>query len=66
MSAYEIKVTFTALCPACGAECEACTTEAKRTTSVFDRDNPYERCDRRVFVKPCDKCFQFKPQERSE
>lgn len=65
MSAYEITVTFTALCPNCGAECKSYLTESRPTGHPFDRDYPEERCARRVFVTPCEDCFEFKT-EKSE
>jgi hypothetical protein len=62
MSAYEITVSFTPLCPSCGKECEASITESRPSSHPFDRDNPYERCSRRVFVTPCADCWEFKPK----
>lgn len=32
--------------------------------SVFERDNPFERKDRRVFVTPCSDCFTHKSEIR--
>lgn len=61
MSAYEIKVSVTPLCSSCGAELGGGFTEARATDHPFDRDNPLERTERRVFFPPCDKCFVFRP-----
>lgn len=62
MSAYKIEVSFTPLCPSCGKECHpgSFMTESKPPHGIFDRDNPYERTDRRVFVAPCTDCFVFR------
>ncbi|MEN5285788.1 hypothetical protein ABE494_07530 [Stenotrophomonas lactitubi] len=62
MSAYEIKVSITPLCPSCGNECHpgSFMTESRAPQGIFDRDNPYERADRRVFVQPCTDCFVFR------
>jgi hypothetical protein len=64
VAGYEVTVSFTALCPACGRELgPAHYLTADRPgprADPFDRDDPYERKDRRVFVKPCE-CFTFKP-----
>jgi hypothetical protein len=59
---YKIDFTITALCPACGKELPAHSylTESKAGTGPFDRDNPYERKDRRVFIKPCADCFVWR------
>ena len=60
MSAYEIKVSVTPLCPCCGKECKSGLTESRKPEGVFDRDNPWERTDRRVFIGPCSECFVFR------
>lgn len=59
MSAYEIKVSITPLCPCCGKESQSSgfVTESRAPQGVFERDNPNERTDRRVFVQPCTDCF---------
>lgn len=59
MSAYKIEVSITPLCPSCGKECHpgSFTTEGRKPEGIFDRDNPYDRTDRRVFIGPCTDCF---------
>ncbi len=59
MSGYEIKVSVTAVCPCCGEELpsSAYTTIARPSEGVFDRDNPWERTDRRVSITTCATCF---------
>lgn len=61
-SGYEISFSITALCPCCGNELPSNSylTESKPTGSPFDRDNPYQRKDRRVFITPCADCFEHK------
>lgn len=56
---YEITVSITALCVCCGKELpeSAYLTESRASEGVFDRDNPHERKDRRVFIAPCADCF---------
>lgn len=60
MSGYEITCTFAALCPCCGKELpsSAYLTESKATGNPLERDNPYARKDRRVFIAPCTDCFK--------
>lgn len=62
MSAYEIKVSITPLCPCCGKESQSSgfVAESRAPQGVFDRDNPYERTDQRVFFSPCPECFVFR------
>lgn len=62
---YEINCSITALCPCCGKElCQSSyLTESKASTHPFDRDNPFERKDRRVFITPCPACFEPKNKE---
>lgn len=60
MGAYKLEVSFTPLCSACGKELEVGMTESKATNHPLERDNPYERKDRRVFVYACEDCFIFK------
>jgi hypothetical protein len=62
MSGYEVTFSITALCPCCGKELPqgAYLTESKPTGHPLDRDNPYERKDRRVFITPCSDCFEPK------
>lgn len=59
MSGYEIKVSVTALCVCCGKELppSAYLTKARPSEGVLDRDNPWERTDRQVFITPCADCF---------
>lgn len=59
MSAYEIKVSITPLCPSCGKESHSggFVAESRAPQGVFDRDNPTERTDQRVFIAPCNDCF---------
>ena len=56
---YIIEVSITPLCPSCGAECEVGLTEGKKPTHPIERDNPFERKDRRVFIQPCPKCYEY-------
>lgn len=60
---YEITFSITALCPCCGQELHSYLTESKPRNGPFDRDNPYERKDRRVFITPCADCFEPKRPE---
>ncbi|HDS1303479.1 TPA: hypothetical protein QEK28_000274 [Stenotrophomonas maltophilia] len=62
MSAYEIKVSITPLCPCCGKESQSSgfVAESRAPQGVFDRDNPTERTDQRVFITPCAECFVFR------
>ncbi|MBH1637553.1 hypothetical protein U2S91_16815 [Stenotrophomonas maltophilia] len=62
MSAYEIKVSITPLCPCCGKESQSSgfVAESRAPQGVFDRDNPYERTYQRVFFSPCPECFVFR------
>lgn len=62
MSAYEIKVSITPLCPSCGKESHSggFVAESRAPQGVFDRDNPTERTDQRVFITPCAECFVFR------
>jgi hypothetical protein len=55
--AYKIEVSIQPICPDCGAELIVGLTESKVTGHPFERDNPYARKDRRVFIYPCDRCF---------
>lgn len=59
MAGYEITFSITALCPCCGKELPSShyMTEARPHEHPLDRDNPYERKDRRVFITPCPDCF---------
>lgn len=62
MSSYKIEVSITPLCPSCGKECHpgSFMTESRTPEGIFDRDNPYDRTDRRVFIGPCTDCFVFR------
>jgi hypothetical protein len=66
MSAYKIDVSITLLCSSCGKELPEPTTQSKVTGSPIDRDNPFERKDRRVFVTPCSDCFTHKSEIRHD
>jgi hypothetical protein len=59
---YDISFSITALCPCCGNALPSShyLTESKTTGHPFERDNPYERKDRRVFITPCVDCFEPK------
>lgn len=59
MSGYDVTVSITVLCPCCGTELpsNAYMTQARVGGSVFERDNPFERKDRRLFITPCGTCF---------
>lgn len=65
MSGYEITFSITAVCPCCGDDLpsNAYLTVSKVGNSPLDRDNPYERKDRRVFISPCTKCFEPKRKD---
>lgn len=58
--AYEITFSITAVCPCCGKDLPSNSylTVSKPSTHPLDRDNPYERKDRRVFITPCAECFE--------
>lgn len=58
---YDIEVSITPLCTCCGGELQILCTESRTPTGPFDRDNPFERKDRRVFVAACEKCFIHRP-----
>lgn len=57
---YEITFSITALCPCCGKALPTShyLTAGRPTGHPLDRDNPYERKDRRVFITPCQDCFE--------
>lgn len=61
---YEISFSITAVCPCCGDDLppNSYMTVSNSTGHPLERDNPYERKDRRVFITPCAKCFIPKPQ----
>jgi hypothetical protein len=61
MSAYKIEVSITPCCTSCGDELGSMTTipDVSRERNPFQKDNPFERKDRRVFVPACQKCFVF-------
>jgi hypothetical protein len=65
MSKYEITVSVTPLCTCCGAGLPVSFAAARPSSHPFDRDNPEERTDQRVFVCPCSQCFVHKG-ERNE
>jgi hypothetical protein len=56
---YSIEVTITPLCSSCGKELEVGITQSRPTGHPFDRDNPYERTHRRVFITACRDCYTF-------
>jgi len=58
--AYQIEVSITPLCTCCGEELKVGFTQSKPSSDPLNRDNPYERTDRRVFIHACEKCFIFK------
>jgi len=60
MSKYTIEVSITPLCCNCGQELVVSMTESKSTGHPFERDDPYERKDRRVFIEACDVCYEYK------
>ncbi len=68
MSGYEISFSITAVCPCCGKALPSSSylTESKSSGAPLDRDNPYARKDRRVFITPCADCFEPKAAEPSE
>jgi hypothetical protein len=59
---YEITFSITAVCPCCGKDLPPSSylTVSKPSDGPFNRDNPYERKDRRVFITPCADCFEPK------
>lgn len=59
MSGYEVVVTITAVCPRCGNDLpnSSYLTASRPSGHPFERDNPYERTHRRVFITPCADCF---------
>jgi hypothetical protein len=59
---YEITFSITAVCPCCGKDLPPSSylTVSKPSDGPFNRDNPYERKDRRVFITPCADCFEWK------
>jgi hypothetical protein len=62
MAGYEITLSITAVCPCCGNDLPSSSylTVSRPSSSFMDRDNPYERKDRRVFIAPCADCFEPK------
>ena len=62
MLGYEISVSITAVCPCCGSDLPSSSylTVSKPASHPLERDNPYERKDRRVFIVPCGECFEPK------
>jgi hypothetical protein len=62
MTGYEISFSITAVCPCCGKDLPSNSylTVSKPSDGPFNRDNPYERKDRRVFITPCPDCFEWK------
>lgn len=65
--AHAITVGFTPLCTSCGGELETGITQAdpKRQHGIFDRDNPTERTEQRVFVGACPNCFIYRNNEEA-
>ena len=63
--AYEIKCSITVLCPCCGKELPPShyMTWSRPTGHPLERDNTYERTDRRVFITPCMDCFEPKKKD---
>ena len=57
---HEIKVSITPLCASCGGELTVGGTESKPTNHPFERDDPWNRVDQRVFIYHCPKCFLHK------
>lgn len=55
---YSIEVKLTPLCSSCGKELEVGVTQS-RPSEVLDRDNPYERTHRFVFIGACPDCYTF-------
>lgn len=68
MRGYEISFTLTAVCPCCGKDLppNSYLTVSWPSVSPLDRDNPYERKDRRVIITPCPDCFEPKRKEASD
>lgn len=61
-SKYTIEVSITPLCSSCGKDLEIGMTQALPSHHPLERDNPYERTDRRVFVLACPDCFVHKSE----
>lgn len=59
MNGYEITVSITAVCPGCGKDLPSNSylTVSKVRGYLLERDNPYERKDRRVYITPCSDCY---------
>ena len=68
MAGYEVAVSITAVCPCCGDDLpsSAYLTVSRPSEGPFDRDNPYERKDRRVFITPCAKCYEPKRNDHQQ
>ena len=66
MSGYQITVSIQAVCPCCGKVLpdSSYLTESRPTGDPLSRDNPYERCARRVFITPCADCFEPRRKEQ--
>lgn len=60
MTTHTISVTITPLCTCCGKELQVGGTESRTSDNPFERDNPYERKDQRIFVYACTECFIWK------
>ena len=58
-TSYSVEVTVTPLCSSCGGELEVGCTQSQSTGNPLERDNPYERTHRRVFVMACPDCYTF-------
>lgn len=60
---HEITAVFIPICTVCGGELETGFVQSdmgRTQNSTFDRDNPSERREQRVFVSACKECFVFK------
>jgi hypothetical protein len=67
MGGYQIEVSLTALCPSCGEALAPGNymTESRVTGDALQRDNPFERKDRRVFITPCKQRFVHRSEVKA-
>lgn len=61
MSTHEISIRITPVCTCCGEELREGGLIARPTGVIFERDDPSERVEQRLFVDACPKCFAFLP-----
>lgn len=68
MAGYEITLSITAVCPCCGKDLPTGSymTASRTTGHPLERDDPFERKDRRVFITPCTDCFVWRGDVKTE